>query len=116
MSVQTDLEFHSGENWIVQYECNDGSGNDINLTGAELEWALATLDSTVVMTCTIGDGITLTAPLEGSCTLSVTPAHQTTAGITAGTTYRWELRLTTASGTISVQGEGKLAVLPSLLS
>ena len=76
MTVQQDLEFHKGENWIVQYECNDGVGNDINLTGAELEWALATLDSTLVMTRTIGDGITLTSPLEGSCTLSVTPAHQ----------------------------------------
>ena len=34
MSVQLDLEFHYGENWIIQYECNDGNGNDINLTGA----------------------------------------------------------------------------------
>lgn len=73
MSVQQDLEFHLGENWIIQYECNDGNGNDINLTGAELEWVLATLNSAPVMTRTIGDGITLTTPLEGSCTLSVTP-------------------------------------------
>ena len=116
MSVQTDLEFHLGENWIVQYECNDGAGNNINLTGGSLEWALAALDSTPVMTRTIGDGITLTAPLEGSCTLSVTPTHQTEATITSGTTYRWEFRLTTAAGTVSVQGTGKLAVLPSLLS
>jgi hypothetical protein len=116
MTVQTDLEFHLGENWIVQYECNDGAGNDINLTGATLEWALATLDSAPVMTRTIGDGITLTAPLEGSCTLSVTPTHQSTAGVAASTTYRYELRLITAAGTISVQGKGALAVLPSLLS
>lgn len=116
MSVQTDLEFHLGENWIVQYECNDGNGNDINLTGASLEWALATLNGSPVMTRTIGDGITLTVPLEGSCTLSVTPIHQSAAGVTDSTTYRYELRLTTAAGTIAVQGKGMLAVLPSLLA
>lgn len=116
MSVQTDLEFHKGENWIIQYECNDGNGNDINLTGAILEWTMATLDRATIMSRSIGDGLTLTNPLEGGVTLSVTPTHQSAAGITDGTTYRYEFRLTTAAGTISVQGKGVLAVLPSLLS
>lgn len=116
MTVQQDLEFHLGENWIVQYECNDGNGNDINLTGASLEWALATLNSSLVMTRSVGDGIVLTNALEGDCTLSVTPSHQSTAGVTSGTTYRWEFRIITASGTVSVQAKGNLAVLPSLLS
>lgn len=116
MTVQIDLEFHLGENWIIQYECNDGNGNDINLTGATLEWALATLNSVPVMTRAIGDGITLTKPLEGDCTLSVTPIHQTAAGVTASTSYRYELRLITSAGTISVQAKGVIAVLPSLLS
>lgn len=116
MTVQIDLEFHLGENWIIQYEVNDGVGNNINLIGGSVEWALATLNSAPLITLTVGDGITLTNALEGKCTVSVTPAHQSTAGITAGTTYRYELRVITAAGTISVQGKGVIAVLPSLLA
>jgi hypothetical protein len=116
MTVQTDLEFHFGENWIVQYECNDGNGNDINLIGATLEWAAATINGSPIMLRTVGDGITLTNALEGECTLSVTPTHQTAAGVAESTSYRWEFRIITAAGTISIQGKGMLAVLPSLLS
>ena len=97
-------------------KCNDGAGNNINLIGGFVEWSLATLTSVPLMVRTVGDGITLTNALEGKCTLSVTPVHQSTAGITAGTTYRYELRVITAAGTISVQGKGMLAVLPSLLA
>jgi hypothetical protein len=116
MTVQTDLEFHLGENWIIQYEVNDGVGNNINLIGGSVEWTLATLASIPLMVLIVGDGITPTNALEGKFTLSVTPSHQSTAGITAGTTYRYELRVITAAGTVSVQGKGVIAVLPSLLA
>jgi hypothetical protein len=114
MSVQLDLEFHYGENWIIQYECNDGNGNDINLTGAALEWGMATLNGSPVMTRIIGDGLTLTNALEGEVTLSVTPFHQSDAGITESTSYRYEFRVTTAAGTVAVQAKGMIAVLPSM--
>lgn len=114
MTVQVDLEFYYGENWIIQYECNDGNGNNINLTGSFLEWGMATLNGSPIMTRIIGDGLTLTNALEGKVTLSVTPFHQTDAGITESTSYRYEFRVTTAAGTVAVQAKGMIAVLPSM--
>ena len=115
MSVHQDLEFHLGENWIVDFEVNDGDDENIDITGATLQWRLATGEGDAVMTRTVGDGVTITSGPTGLCTLSVTPLHQDNDGVASRTSYYWEFRVTTALGTVSVQASGALYVHPSLL-
>ena len=81
MSVHQDLEFHLGENWIVDFEVNDGDDENIDITGATLQWRLASPEGDTVMTRTVGDGLTITSGSTGLCTLSVTPVHQSSAGV-----------------------------------
>jgi hypothetical protein len=116
MSVHQDLAFHLGENWIVDFEVNDGDGENIDITGATLQWRLASPDGTHTMTRTAGDGLTITSGATGLCTLSVTASHQSSAAVQARTNYQWEFRVTTSGGTISVQALGALYVHPSLLA
>ncbi len=113
MSVYQDLEFHLGEHWNIKFEVNDGEGTDIDITSATLQWRLSTISGTTVMTRTAGDGLTITGASTGACTLSVTPTHQTTGSVAAGR-YKWEFRVTTTGGTVTVQARGNLNVLPSL--
>ena len=110
-----DLEFHLGENWIVDFQVNDGDDENIDITGATLQWRLNS-DDDEVMTRTVGNGLTITSGPLGLCTLSVTPVHQTNGGVQSRTNYQWEFRVTTALGTVSVQAGGALYVHPSLLA
>jgi hypothetical protein len=113
MSLPFDLEFHLGEHWNVAFQVNDGNNADIDITSATLQWRLSTLSGTTVMTRTVSDGLTITTAATGLCSLSVTPTMQTTASVAAGR-YKWEFRVTTTGGTITVQARGNLNVLPSL--
>lgn len=116
MSTIQDFEFHKGEDWIVAFEINDGLGEDIDISGATINFRVSTLAGTTLMTRTEADGFSIESGATGLCTLRVTSAHQTTGGITASTRYQWELRVTTQGGLITVQGRGHLNVLPSLLA
>jgi hypothetical protein len=113
MSLHHDLEFHLGEHWNVNFEVNDGNGSDIDITSATLQWRMSTQAGVTVMTRTVSDGLTITTAATGLCALSVSPTHQTNASVTAGR-YKWEFRVTTAAGTITVQVRGNINVLPSL--
>lgn len=115
MSVHADLEFHLGENWIVDFEVNDGDDENIDITGATLQWRLASPEGDTIMTRTVGDGLTITSGTTGLCTLSVTPSHQSNDDVASRTSYQWEFRVTTALGTVTVQASGALYVHPSLL-
>lgn len=116
MSTFYDLEFHIDEDWLIDLSLEDGDGDPIDLSGSPtLRFRLSTLAGTTVMTRTEADGITVTSGTDGECTLWVTPAHQTSASVTASTRYQWELR-SVASGVTSVQARGHLTVLPSLLA
>jgi hypothetical protein len=113
MSLYQDLEFHLGEHWNVNFEVNDGNDANIDITSATIQFRVVTSAGTTAMTRTVGDGITITTAATGLCALSVTPTMQTTASIAAGR-YKWEFRVTTTGGTITVQARGNLNVLPSL--
>ena len=115
MSVHADLEFHLGENWIIDFEVNDGDDASIDITGATLQWRLASPEGDTIMTRTVGDGVTITGATTGLCTLSVTPLHQSNDGVVSRTNYQWEFRVTTLLGSVSVQATGALYVHPSLL-
>jgi hypothetical protein len=114
-ATKRDLEFTFGEHWTVDWEVKDGIGATINLTGATIQWRLV-LASTgaTAMTRTVADGITVTNATSGLCTLSVTPAHQTTAAIVEEGNYAYEFRVTTSSGIVSSNASGALTVRPTV--
>lgn len=113
MSEKIDLEFHLGETWTMDITCLDGDGDAINLTSATLQFRMKS-GSTTVMTRTNGDGCAISVAASGTCVVTVTPSHQTTASVTAGKTYKWEFRVTDSNSVVSVQLRGNLTVLESL--
>lgn len=113
MSTKLDLEFHSGEHWRLDLECLDYDGDPINLTSATLNFRLKS-GSTTVMTRTNGDGCSITVAASGTCVVNVTPAHQTTASITAGKTYKYEFQVIDQNSTYYTVFHGNLKVKETL--
>jgi len=113
MSVILDMEFHLGEHWNISYEVNDGSNDDIDISGATLEWKLSTLAGVAVLTAGVGTGITIVDGATGSCLVSITPTAQTNASVAAGR-YKYQFKVTTGGGTVTIQARGHLNVVPSL--
>jgi hypothetical protein len=113
-ATKRDLEFTFGEHWNVDWEVKDGIGATINLTGATIQWRLVSPTGTTAMTRTVADGITVTNATSGLCTLSVTPTHQTTAGIVEEGNYAYEFRVTTSGGIVSSNASGALTVRPTV--
>jgi hypothetical protein len=113
-STQRDLQFTFGEHWRVDFEVKDGDGSIVNLTGATIQWRLVDKVGATSMTRTVGDGITITGATTGLCSLSVTPAHQTTAAIVEEGNYVYEFRVTQSGGTVSTNASGALVVRPSV--
>jgi len=115
MATPRDLEFYNGEHWVINFQLNDGDDTDLDLTSSTVAWKLNSNAGAAVMTRTIGDGITLTDPTTGLCSLIVTPTHQTNAGIAANTVYVWSITATLPTGLVTVQADGSLHVKPALV-
>lgn len=111
--MRFDLTFRYGDDWKIDWECTDGDGDVINLTGATLEFKMA-YGNTTTMTRTNGDGVAITSATGGQCQLVVTPAHQVSASITEGRTYKWQFKVTESGGAVTTQGYGNLTVAESL--
>lgn len=114
MSTIRDLAFHFGEHWNIDFEVKDGDGAVIDLTGATIQWRLVDPAGATAMTRSVGDGFTITSGVDGFCSLSVTPTHQTSAAVVEEGNYSYEFRVTTAGGQISTNARGALAVLPTV--
>jgi hypothetical protein len=114
MSTKRDIEFHYGEHWVIDFEVKDGDGSTVDITGATIQWRLVDGLGATAMTRVVGDGLAITSGVDGFCTLTVTPAHQTTAAIVEEGNYAYEFRVTTATGTITTNARGAIAVLPTV--
>lgn len=116
--VDFDMEFTWGTTWAVDYECVDGEGTVIDLSGSPVvQWRLATISGTTVLTSTVGTGITVTGTATGLCSLAVTAAMQSTNGVTEGNRYQYEMRITgTSNGAIYEGPRGLLNVRSSVLA
>jgi len=114
IAVHDPLQFFAGDSWEIQFDCNDIDNQPLDLTGVlAIEWTLGTVDgSSVIMTKTLGDAITvLSPPAEGRCLLIV-PAGDT-AGLAPGY-YRDQLRVTYGDGLVSTQTSGRVQVFMPL--
>ena len=92
MSTKIDLELTYGAHWSLDMTCKDHDGDAINLTGATLNFRMKS-GSTTVMTRTNGDGCAISVAASGTCVVTVTPTHQSTASLTAGKTYKYEFQV-----------------------
>ena len=116
MSNEQALEFSAGEHWIVAVTYLDGDGNPINLTGAlAIEWAISTSKfNNPAHTASLGNAeIAVVDAAAGRADISVPPASQ--SSLPPGVYYH-ESRVTNATGVVSVQFHGSLAVASSILN
>lgn len=110
MTTETPLAFARGETWQITFDANDASGQPLSLTGATVSFRVATLRGVVVLD-TPPAAVTITNAAQGLALIAALPAQ--TSAIVAGV-YRYEVRVTLASGVVSVQAAGSLRVDPSL--
>lgn len=112
--IHPPLQFYAGDTWELVWNCNDVDGNPLDLTNAlSIEWKLDTLPVRQnVRTDELGGNISVIQPATGGqCVLTLPPTVTTT--ITPGY-YFDQLRVTTATGFVSVQASGRVQCLPPL--
>ncbi len=75
-------------------------GTPVNLTGTTTEMDIKRLDDTLVLTLTVGDGITYTNPTAGEMTILLEPAE--TANLDPEYTYRYDVQWTSGASVRTV--------------
>lgn len=111
--AEVNLTFKVGEDWKILATMHDSAGVAIDISAAAVKWTLA-LDSAVLTTLTIGNGITLVGGgTTGQCLITVTPAMQASLGIVP-TFYSHECQVILSSGVVTDQFAGYLRARPSL--
>ena len=112
--------FGVGDTFPISGTCTDGSGDVIDLTGAQLvEWKLETAPPsapddawspptpTIVLDLTLSNGITVTNATAGQISITITSAQ---SAALSPRRYRDQLRVITAAGNESTQWVGFIDV------
>ena len=107
------FERFAADTWKFEASLHADDGGPLDLTGAEIEWTVReALSGALVLTLTLGDGITIAGdPAEGEAIILVSPER--TAALAAGD-YIDTIRVTFASGLVTTQATGAIAVLPNV--
>lgn len=114
MATEQNFGFQLGETWTISFELNDSVGDDIDLTGATITFALADFDGVVLSIDTDGDDVVIDSPAPvGMGVIVVEPDDQ--MNLEPGS-YNYELRAALGDGQITVQAFGKIIVGASLLA
>lgn len=93
-----DFLMWSGDDKVITVTVYDNDDNVVNITGATITWQLSqNIDSSALITKTVGSGIALSDPVNGQFTITLEPAD--TASL-AGRYYH-EAQITDSSGDIS---------------
>lgn len=114
MATESNLNFRLGETWVIAITCEDAGGTPLALAGADVRFRLATPALSLVLDLAVGSGVSLGTG-AGMATITVTPAMQVAAGVTARL-HSYEIRAELADGTVSDQAFGSLNVRASLFS
>jgi len=101
------VSFYAGDEFQIAGSLFDQDGTPIGLTGAAIEWKLATLDRSVVLDYSIGGGIAVTDAANGLILITVSEGDS--AKLSPGR-YRDQLRVTTSTGVLSTQWVGFIDV------
>lgn len=87
---------NQGIDWIFTTTWQDPSGNPIDTTGYSVKLQIRNqVDNSLILTLTVGSGITLTTPASGITTYQVTGTQ--TAAIPVGT-YYYGIKATSGGG------------------
>ena len=107
------FERFAGDTWKFEASLHGDDGGPLDLAGAEIEWTVReAFTGALVLTLTIGDGITIAGEAsEGNAIILVT--SERTAALAAGN-YVDMIRVTLASGLVTTQATGAIAVLPNV--
>jgi hypothetical protein len=111
--VDQNIEFFAGNSYEINDMIlkSDGSVKDITL--AELKFVLFDNNiNLVLVTKTIGSGITLTDPTNGKCRVELLP--EDTEDISPGDWYRYEIQVIDEFNKVSVVTTGAVSLLRSL--
>jgi hypothetical protein len=111
-NIHDPLSFDLGDDWVIEVNCTDASGNPLDLTGAQIEWKLTrSSDKTVAALLTRDHGIVVASDTNASptaCTVLLPAAD--TALLIAGY-YQDRLRVTTFDGIVTTQSFGRIDAL-----
>ena len=107
------FSLYPGDTWKFEASLHDDNDAPLDLTNAEITWTVReALSGDLVLTLTIGDGITIAGdPIEGKAVIIVSPER--TGAIAAGN-YVDMVRVTLASGIVTTQATGAIAVAPNV--
>lgn len=112
--LHAPLGFYAGDNWEIAGPLHYADGSAFNLgAGAVLEWVMEDDAGNVILSASLGSGISVTDLTDAEILIALTPAQ--TAVVTPGT-YRDQLRATDPAGFVSTQWAGSILVRGSLFS
>lgn len=108
MATTTNLTFDLGETWIINHTATSDGSTPLNLTGATVALYIKGSSSAILTPANATAAITNAA--AGQSKISVSPAQQTAAGITAGQVGTYVLRVTLQDGTVTDQNVGSFTI------
>jgi len=108
----------SGDSKVLQVTVKDEAGVAINITGATFTWALSKKKSsggfspTLLLTKTVGSGITLVTPASGRLDIALLPAD---TDALKGSYYQ-ELQMVDTATNKSTVLDGTITIDPDLIT
>jgi hypothetical protein len=101
------LTVTAGDDRDLELTLVDGAGSPLDLTGASLWFTVEGLFQK-----TIGDGITVSVPIDGVAVISVSAAD--TSGVSVRTARRYDVQVRTAAGKTKTPVKGTFVILPDV--
>lgn len=101
MTTLANLSIKSGDTFTETLTVTDDAGAAIDITGAALTFHLRAQGA---VADTLSQALVLTTPLAGLATLTLSAAQ--TAGLTARTTYRYEVECVDATSAVTTPVQG----------
>jgi hypothetical protein len=111
MATEKNFEFTLGNTWEIDFELNDAAGEDLDVTGGEVEFILALDGEIVVRLSSADDEVDLDSPAGGIGSVAVTPEDQ--SGL-APACYNYEVFVTLFDQRTTTQAFGKITALAGL--
>lgn len=115
MAKQINIELALGEHWIIDFNLNDEAGEDIDLTGATVEFMMVENDVEVLSlsSADLNSAISIDSPPMGAGDVVISPDLQLQTNIAPGV-YPYAIRATLADYRVTTQIVGKLFILAKL--
>lgn len=119
MANQINLQFMLGEHWVIDFELNDETNADIDLTGATVEFTMFDMNENEIFTLSTADdpsAITIDSPPIGTGSIVITPIMQLQNANLTPDVFNYEIQATLADQRVTTQIFGRITALASLFS